>query len=71
MPQQHQAWQSNRDFFSKIFLDVFILDWRLPGVDEVNFLGNYVYSGNVVVLGEEGCDGEADVAGAGDGDIIF
>lgn len=59
----------------EIFLDVLVLDGRLPVVYEVDLLGDDVDCGDVVVLCQQGGYAEADVTGAGycdiHNDIIF
>ena len=57
--------------FCQVFLDVFVLNRGFPIVYHIHLLGDDVHRGDVIVLREEDGEGEADVAGAGDGDVVF
>ena len=51
----------------EVLLDVLVLDGRDAAVDLLDLLRDHVHGNDVVVLREERGDGEADVAGTGDG----
>lgn len=57
--------------FGEIFLDILVLYGRAAGIDEVDFLGNYVDGCHMVVLGEECGYAETNVAGSGHGYFIL
>lgn len=55
----------------EIPLDLAVLDGRQAIVDQVDLGRNDVQGDYPVVLGEQHCVGESDVAGSGDGDVHF
>ena len=54
---------------SQVFLYIFVLDGGFPAVDKVHLFRDDVHGGDVVVLAQQRRDAQADVAGAGDGDL--
>ena len=57
--------------FSKVALDVLVLDGRLPAVDHVNLFGNDVDGRHVVVLGQQRGDAHPHVARPGHRYVVF
>ena len=55
---------------SQILLDVLVLNGGLAVVDERDLLGDDVHGGDMVVLGQQGGNGQAHIAGACHRDVI-
>ena len=56
--------------FSQKLLNILIPDRRFIIVELLHFLRNDIHRGDVVVLGEQNSEGQTDVAGSGDGDLV-
>ena len=56
--------------FSKKLLDILVLDLRFVVVELLHLLRDNVHCGDIVVLGEEYGEGQTDVTGSGDGDLV-